>query len=110
MPQKLSQGTSSIFLSDGILPSTNLTPTIHPVVQGTFYSENFISHFHDDHINGIKKILNKNTLIIIPGISHYTFVIDLMYNYLHTGDKRCGSISLMLDCLSALSSAKINSS
>ena len=146
MPQKLSQGTSSIFLSDGISPSTNLTRTIHPVGQGAFYSETFcvrrkklfttvydcgndkkvsaeakiekmhkvdlifISHFHDDHINGIKKILNKNTLIIIPGISHYTFVIDLMYNYLHTGDKRCGSISLMLDCLSALSSAKINSS
>ena len=28
---------------------------------------------------------------------------------MHTGDKRCGSISLMLDCLPALSSAKNNS-
>lgn len=145
MPQKLSQGTSSIFLSDGISPSINLTRTIHPVGQGAFYSEIFsvrknklftvvydcgrdkrvsadakieklnkvdllfISHFHDDHINGIKKIRNKNTLVIIPGISHYTFVIDLIYNYLHTGDKLCGSISLMLECLPALSSAKNSS-
>ena len=67
----------------------------------------FISHFHDDHINGIKEIQQKsNPLIIIPGISHYTFVIDLIYNFLHTGDKRCDSISFMLDCLPALSSAK----
>ena len=146
MPQKLSQGTSSIFLSDGISPSINLTRTIHPVGQGAFYSEIFsahkkklfttvydcgsnnkrslttetkqldkvnlvfISHFHEDHINGINEIRqNGNPLIIIPGISHYTFVIDLIYNYLHTGDKRCGSISLMLDCLPALSSAKNNS-
>lgn len=66
----------------------------------------FISHFHDDHINGIREIRgNKNPLIIIPGISHYAFVIDLIYNFLHTGDKRCDSISFMLDCLPALSSA-----
>ena len=66
----------------------------------------FISHFHDDHINGIKEIRgNKNPLIIIPGISHYAFVVDLIYNYLYTGDKRSDSISFMLDCLPALSSA-----
>lgn len=146
MPQKLSQGTSRIFLSDGISPSTNLTRTIHPVGQGAFYSEIFsvrkkklftvvydcgsnnkrsltietkqldkvhlvfISHFHDDHINGIKEIQqNSNPLIVIPGISHYAFVIDLIYNYLHTGDTRCDSISFMLDCLPALRLAKNNS-
>ena len=146
MTQKLSQGTSSIFLSDGISPSTNLTRTIHPVGQGAFYSEIFsarknklftvvydcgsndkeylktniekfgtvdlvfISHFHNDHINGIKELQqNANPLIIIPGISHYAFVIDLIYNYLHTGDKRCDSISFMFDCLPALSSVKSNS-
>lgn len=71
----------------------------------------FVSHFHEDHINGIKeikKIKNSNPLIVIPGISHYSFVIDLIYNYLHTGDKRCDSISFMLGCLPELSSAKIN--
>ena len=88
MTRKLSQGTSSIFLSDGITPSTILTRAIHPVGQGAFYSEIFsarkktrftavydcgsndkeylktniekfgtvdlvfISHFHNDHING----------------------------------------------------------
>ena len=148
MPQKLSQATSSIFLSDGISPSINLTRTIHPVGQGAFYSEIFsaqrnklytvvydcgsnnkrclttdtkqldkvnlvfISHFHDDHINGIKQIQQKekeNPLIVIPGISHYAFVIDLIYNYLHTGDKRCDSISFMFECLPALSLAKNNS-
>ena len=145
MPQKLSQATSSIFLSDGISPSINLTRTIHPVGQGAFYSEIFsaqrnklytvvydcgsnnkrrlttetkqldkvnlvfISHFHEDHINGINEIRqNWNPLIIIPGISHYTFVIDLIYNYLHTGDKRCDSILFMLDCLPSLSLAKNN--
>ena len=148
MPQKLSQATSSIFLSDGISPSINLTRTIHPVGQGAFYSEIFsaqrnklytvvydcgsnnkrclttetkqldkvnlvfISHFHDDHINGIKQIQQKekeNPLIVIPGISHYAFVIDLIYNYLHTGDKRCDSISFMFECLPALSLAQNNS-
>ena len=146
MPQNLSQGTFSIFLSDGISPSTNLTRTIHPVGQGAFYSETFsvrreklftavydcgrnknvsaaanieklhkvdlifISHFHDDHINGIKEIQqNSNPLIVIPGISHYAFVIDLINNYLHTGDTRCDSISFMLDCLPALRLAKNNS-
>lgn len=146
MTQKLSQGTSSIFLSDGITPSTILTRAIHPVGQGAFYSEIFsarkkkrftavydcgsndkeylktniekfgtvdlvfISHFHNDHINGIKELQqNANPLIIIPGISHYAFVIDLIYNYLHTGDKRCDSISFMFDCLPALSSVKSNS-
>ena len=146
MTQKLPQASSCILLSDGVLPLTILTRTIHPVGQGAFYSEIFstrkkkfftvvydcghdkrasskaeiekletvdlifISHFHDDHINGIKEIRgNKNPLIIIPGISHYAFVIDLIYNYLHTRDKRCYSISLMLDCLPALSSARNNS-
>ncbi len=38
----------------------------------------FISHFHDDHINGIKEIQqNSNPLIVIPGISHYAFVIGI---------------------------------
>ena len=70
----------------------------------------FISHFHSDHINGIKELQqNANPLIIIPGISHYAFVIDLIYNYLHTGDKRCDSVSFMFDCLPALSSARSNS-
>ena len=41
MTRKLSQGTSSIFLSDGITPSTILTRTIHTVGQGAFYSEIF---------------------------------------------------------------------
>lgn len=70
----------------------------------------FISHFHNDHINGIKEILQKsNPLIIIPGISHYTFVIDLIYNYLHTGCKHCDSIKFMLDCLPELCAAKNSS-
>lgn len=69
----------------------------------------FISHFHDDHINEIKEIQqNSNPLIVIPGISHYAFVIDLIYNYMRTGDKRSDSISFMLDCLPALSSAHNN--
>ena len=67
----------------------------------------FISHFHDDHINGIKEIQqNVKPLIIIPGISHYAFVIDLISNYLYTGDIKCDSISFMLDCLPALRSAR----
>ena len=68
----------------------------------------FISHFHDDHINGIEIQRNTKPLIIIPGISHYAFVIDLIYNYMRTGDKRSDSISFMLDCLPALSSAHNN--
>ena len=143
MPCELTPASFSILLSDGIIPLTTLTRTIHPVGQGAFYSEIFnvrkekftavydcgsnnnaplsseidefntvdlifISHFHNDHINGIKKIQQKgeqNPLIIIPGISHYAFVIDLISNYLHTGDTKCDSISFMLDCLPALSSA-----
>ena len=69
----------------------------------------FISHFHEDHINGIKEIQQyANPLIVIPGISHHAFVIDLIYNYIYTGDKRCNSISLMFDCLPELSSARNN--
>lgn len=68
----------------------------------------FISHFHDDHINGIEIQRNTKPLIIIPGISHYAFVIDLIYNYMRTGDKRSDSISFMLNCLPALSSAHNN--
>ena len=143
MPCELTPASFSILLSDGIIPLTTLTRTIHPVGQGAFYSEIFnvrkekftavydcgsnnnaplsseidefntvdlifISHFHNDHINGIKMIQQKgeqNPLIIIPGISHYAFVIDLISNYLHTVDTKCDSISFMLDCLPALSSA-----
>lgn len=146
MPCELAPASFRVLLSDGILPLTNLTRTIHPVGQGAFYSETFnlqrkkftvvydcgsnnkedlrseihefstvnlifISHFHNDHINGIKEIQHKgkqNPLILIPGISHYAFVIDLISNYLHTGDKDCDSISFMLDCLPALSSARNN--
>ena len=72
----------------------------------------FISHFHEDHINGVEELLENNrkhsheAIIVIPGVSQFRFVVDLLSNYARTGDKDSDSIKFMLRCLSALNSPK----
>ena len=65
----------------------------------------FISHFHDDHINGVLDLLkdkDKVYKIVIPGIKHCRFVVDLIFNYILTTSVVCPSIKLMLACIPAL--------
>lgn len=68
----------------------------------------FISHFHDDHTNMIDTLLNRNNnaLVIIPGINHCRFLVDLISNYLHTGSTCSSSILFMLRCVTALKTPK----
>ena len=65
----------------------------------------FISHFHNDHIKGLQYLLEKNpyAYVILPAVSHYRFVVDLIYNYLHTGSISSASIMFMLSVVPYLS-------
>ena len=64
----------------------------------------FISHFHDDHIKGIDLLKDdkSDAIIVIPGISHRRFIVDLMYNFLNSGTVKSSSILFMLSCIPAL--------
>ena len=63
----------------------------------------FISHFHDDHINMVETLLKKNdALVVIPGVNHCRFLVDLISNYLRTGSTSSSSILFMLRCVAAL--------
>lgn len=67
----------------------------------------FVSHFHEDHINGIIDLLANNycpCTIIIPGVSQCRFVVDLISNYLRTLSLTSASIKFMLLCIPALAS------
>lgn len=128
------------------MPSLKIVRTIHPVGQGAFYSETFISegfghllsvvydcgsstgkkiiepmieklecfgllfisHFHNDHINMVEKLLDKNdaALVVIPGVNHCRFLVDLISNFLHTGSASTSSILFMLRCIAALKTPK----
>ena len=67
----------------------------------------FISHFHNDHINMVDLLLDKNdALVIIPGVNHCRFLVDLISNYLRTGSTRSPSILFMLRCVPALRGSK----
>lgn len=68
----------------------------------------FISHFHEDHIKGINllKEKNPNALVVIPGISHRRFILDIIYNYAITGSIKCSAILFMLSVLDVLKAKK----
>lgn len=72
----------------------------------------FISHFHEDHINGVETLLENNrqqgrgAIIVIPGVSQFRFIVDLLSNFAKTGDIGCDSIKFMLRCLLALKSPR----
>ncbi len=61
----------------------------------------FISHFHEDHINGVEDLLEKNptAIIVIPGVSHCRFIVDLISLYIRTGSIHSSSITFMMRCL-----------
>jgi len=111
-----------------------MTRTVHPVGQGTFYTEEFyrendlclrvafdcggnkiaktkfnypgldnitekvvsdgfidiqfVSHFHNDHINGLMNLINKGKIkkIYIPFVSPATLLVDIFYNILEAGN------------------------
>lgn len=46
----------------------------------------FVSHFHEDHINGIKYLINKNSdiEIYIPKVSPQMLLLDFVYNLYKT--------------------------
>ena len=64
----------------------------------------FISHFHDDHISGVKSLLERypQANVYIPGVSHCRFVVDLIGNFLRTSSATSPSIEFMLSCIPAL--------
>lgn len=68
----------------------------------------FISHFHEDHINKVDELLKRNRnadvkpTIVLPAITHCSFVVDLISNFVSTEDITCASIRFMLKCLLAL--------
>lgn len=65
----------------------------------------FISHFHNDHTNGVLDLLSdqsKRCNIVIPGITHCRFVVDLIYIYTRTKSIGSPSIKFMLSCIPAL--------
>lgn len=71
----------------------------------------FISHFHNDHTNGLLdlKAINSNALVIIPGISHARFIVDLISAVLRTSSVSSPTVAFMLACIPALKSKKAKS-
>ncbi|MBR5075298.1 MAG: hypothetical protein IKX26_08780 [Bacteroidales bacterium] len=61
----------------------------------------FVSHFHKDHTNGILDLLRAQhelCKIVIPGVTHCRFIIDLVSGYLISSP----SVKFMLSCIPAL--------
>ena len=66
----------------------------------------FISHFHSDHINGIRYLIDDNVVkrIVFPFISHRRFLVDFVLNCIKTESE--GAIELMLMLLPMIRSAR----
>lgn len=65
----------------------------------------FVSHFHDDHTNGIFDLLSSQSErcnIVIPGVTHCRFVVDLISMYIRSKSVGSPSIKFMLSCIPAL--------
>lgn len=70
----------------------------------------FVSHFHNDHINGIEKLIAADKCpgkIFVPYLTPSQFILDLVYNVIESKDDT-DSVDFMLRALPYLSESERN--